>query len=102
MHAERSLIDRKSKIENRNSVTIWPGRPSPLGAISRDGGVNFAIFSESATAVELCLFDSIEAKQESQRIVLPEKTNQVWHGFFPEIRSEERRVGKECRSRWPP
>jgi glycogen operon protein len=46
-------------------------------------GVNFAIFSEHATKVELCLFDSPAAKTESKRIVLPEKTNQVWHGFVP-------------------
>jgi glycogen operon protein len=42
--------------------------------------VNFAIFSEHATAVELCLFDSAEAKEESLRIQLPEHSDLVWHG----------------------
>jgi len=62
---------------------IWPGRPSPLGATVKEGGVNFALFSEHATKVELCLFDSADAQTESQRIALPEKTDQVWHGFLP-------------------
>ena len=46
--------------------------------------MNFAIFSESATKVELCFFDFAEAQSESHRIELPEKTNQVWHGFLPD------------------
>ena len=53
---------------------VWPGRPSPLGATLREGGVNFALFSEHATKVELCLFDSPDAERESHRIPLPEKT----------------------------
>src|SRR5690348_13057235 len=65
---------------------IWPGSPSPLGATVGADGVNFAIFSEHATKVELCLFDSPDATQESIRIALPEKTNQVWHGFLPTLR----------------
>ena len=64
----------------------WPGRPSPLGATWNGNGVNFALFSENATKVELCLFDSPNAQTESYRIPLPEKTNQVWHGFFPNLR----------------
>ena len=49
-------------------------------------GVNFALFSEHATKVELCLFDSPDAPAESHRIALPEKTNQVWHGYLPDAR----------------
>ena len=48
--------------------------------------MNFALFSEHATKVELCLFDSPDAQSESQRITLPEKTDQVWHGYLPEAR----------------
>ena len=66
------------------TVCVWPGRSSPLGATFDGKGVNFAVFSEYATKVELCLFDSPGAKTESYRIALPEKTNQVWHGFLPE------------------
>jgi isoamylase len=64
---------------------IWPGHPHPLGATPRDGGVNFALFSEHATKVELCLFDSDEAQEESRRLTLPEQTAHVWHGFLPEV-----------------
>jgi isoamylase len=67
-------------------IHVWPGRPSPLGATFDGRGVNFALFSENATKVELCLFDSASARIESQRVVLPEKTNQVWHGYLPEIK----------------
>ena len=65
---------------------LWPGRPSPLGATWLEDGVNFALFSEHATRVELCLFDSPEATEETHRIVLPEKTDQVWHGMLPDVK----------------
>ena len=65
-------------------MRIWPGDPSPLGATCRDGGVNFAIFAENATRVELCLFESGTAQRESHRVALPEKTHQVWHGYLPD------------------
>lgn len=59
--------------------TIWPGDPHPLGATWDGKGTNFAIFSENASAVYLCLFD--EAGQETQ-IKLPELSNYVWHGYL--------------------
>jgi isoamylase len=64
-------------------VRIWPGKPYPLGATWDGEGVNFAIFSEHATAVELCLFDSPDAIKESLRIRLEEQTDQVWHVYLP-------------------
>ena len=66
-------------------MRIWPGRPYPLGATWDGAGVNFALFSEHATKVELCLFDSPDATKESQRITLPEQTDQVWHGYLPDV-----------------
>src|SRR5262249_25022016 len=66
-------------------MRVWPGRPYPLGATWDGGGVNFGLFSEHATKVELCLFDSIDAKSESQRIALPEQDEFVWHGYLPGI-----------------
>jgi isoamylase len=69
-----------------NKMRIWPGRPYPLGATWDGMGVNFALFSEHATKVELCLFDSADAPKESQRIVLPESTDQVWHGYLPDAK----------------
>jgi glycogen operon protein len=64
---------------------LWPGRPYPLGATWDGEGVNFAIFSENATGVDLCLFDSVKATVESRRIALPESTAHVWHGYLPGV-----------------
>jgi isoamylase len=66
-------------------MRMWPGNPYPLGATWDGSGVNFALFCENGTKVELCLFDSADAKQESQRIALTETTDQVWHGYFPDL-----------------
>ena len=66
-------------------MRVWPGRPYPLGATWDGGGVNFAIFSEHATRVEVCLFGSAKAARASQRIALPEYTDQVWHGYLPDV-----------------
>ena len=63
------------------SSTILPGRKHPLGAVWNGLGVNFALFSEHAEAVELCLFDSVEAKSESRRFLLPQYADQVWSGY---------------------
>jgi glycogen operon protein len=69
-------------------VRIWRGSPYPLG-VSWDGnGVNVAIYSEHASAVELCLFDA-EGSRE-QRIRLPDRTNFVWHGYLPDLRPGQR------------
>jgi glycogen operon protein len=65
---------------------VWRGRPYPLGATWDGAGVNFALFSENATGVELCLFDHTDQKNESRRVQLVERTDQVWHGYLPEIR----------------
>ncbi|MCM4082582.1 glycogen debranching protein GlgX [Paractinoplanes hotanensis] len=61
---------------------IWPGNPYPLGATYDGGGTNFALFSELAERVELCLFD--EDGNET-RIDLPEREALVWHGYLPRI-----------------
>jgi glycogen operon protein len=67
------------------SLRVWPGAPYPLGATWDGVGVNFAIFSEHATRVELCLFDSASAEFESITIPLPEHTDMVWHGYLPDV-----------------
>jgi glycogen operon protein len=67
-------------------IRIWPGSPTPLGATWDGEGTNFALFSEHATAVELCLFDSPEAGTERMRIPLPERSGQVWHAYLPDVR----------------
>src|SRR5215212_957292 len=65
-------------------MRVWPGRPYPLGATWDGAGVNFALFSESGTKVELCLFDSPDATKETHRIELREQTDQVWHCYLPD------------------
>ena len=64
-------------------MRLWPGKPYPLGATWDGEGVNFALFSENATAVELCLFDGPESDKESHRILVEERTDQVWHVYIP-------------------
>jgi isoamylase len=66
-------------------MRVWPGRPYPLGATWDGAGVNFALFSESASKVELCLFDSPAAAKETGRVELKERTDQVWHCYLPEV-----------------
>ena len=67
-------------------MRIWPGSPYPLGATWDGEGVNFALFSENATAVELCLFERPDDPQETHRIRIEECTDFVWHIYLPEIR----------------
>ncbi|RMH25848.1 MAG: glycogen debranching enzyme GlgX [Planctomycetota bacterium] len=62
-------------------MRIRPGRPYPLGVTPDGAGANVALFSEHATRVELCLFDSVDATRESARLALPERDDFVWHGF---------------------
>jgi len=66
-------------------MRVWPGRSYPLGATWDGAGVNFALYSEHATKVELCLFDGVDATKESHRVVLPEQTDQVWHAYLPDV-----------------
>jgi isoamylase len=70
---------------NGDSLIVWPGRPYPLGATWDGEGVNFALFSEHAEKVELCLFDP-GGRRQVRRIVLREQTDQVWHCYLPEAR----------------
>ena len=67
-------------------MEVWPGKPYPLGATWDGTGVNFAVFSEHAVKVELCLFEGPDARCESARIALPERTDFVWHGYLPDVR----------------
>ncbi len=61
------------------------GKPYPLGPTWDGRGVNFALFSEHASSVELCLFDSIHSRKESCRIPLTERANHVWHIYLEEM-----------------
>ncbi|MDA1165816.1 MAG: glycogen debranching protein GlgX [Planctomycetota bacterium] len=67
-------------------MRIWPGRPYPMGATWDGAGVNFALYSRNATAVDLCLFEDSKSTQESATVTLKQKTNFVWHGYLPDVR----------------
>ncbi|MFY9623616.1 MAG: glycogen debranching enzyme GlgX, partial [Rhodoplanes sp.] len=83
------LVPPDADAEGRSRETTRPrlreGSPFPLGATWTGLGVNFALFSATATKVELCLFDD-HAEKEIERIELPEYTDEVWHGFVPDAR----------------
>jgi glycogen operon protein len=68
-------------------VEIWPGHAYPLGATYDGSGTNFALFSEVAEKVELCLFD---AEGAEQRVRLPEVDGFVWHAFLPGVEPGQR------------
>jgi isoamylase len=63
-------------------MDLWPGEPTPLGARWNGEGTNFALFSENATGVELCLFDE---RGEQTILPLTEVTAFVWHGYVPGV-----------------
>jgi isoamylase len=63
-------------------METWPGNPQPLGAVFDGAGTNFALFSEVARKVELCLFGK---DGRETRIELPERTGYVWHGYLPRV-----------------
>jgi len=64
---------------------VWRGRPYPLGATWDGAGVNFALFSKHAEAVELCLFDP-KGRREIERVPVRSSTDFVWHCYLPEAR----------------
>jgi isoamylase len=70
---------------NQTAPIVWPGKPYPLGAVWDGEGVNFAIFSEHAEKVDLCLFDK-SGRRELHCVSLSEQTDQVWHCYLPEAR----------------
>jgi isoamylase len=65
----------------------WPGKAYPLGATYDGSGTNFAVFSEVAEEVELCLFD---ADGSESRVALIEVDGFIWHGFLPEVQPGQR------------
>ncbi len=78
---------------------IEAGSPAPLGATFDGEGTNFALFSERAEAVELCLFDAQD--HEVTRIGLPERTGDVWHGYLWGCRPGQR-YGYRVHGPWNP
>jgi len=67
-------------------MRVWPGHPHPLGVVWDGEGVNVAVFSQHASAVELCLFDPPAGETETARIPLRNRTGHVWHAYLPDLR----------------
>ncbi|MGH2770284.1 MAG: glycogen debranching protein GlgX [Actinomycetota bacterium] len=67
-------------------MRVWPGMTHTLGATWDGEGVNFALFSEHATAVELCLFDRPTGVEESDRVQLLQGVDHIWHVYLPDSR----------------
>ena len=82
-------------------LRAWPGRPYPLGATWDGAGVNFALFSEHATAVELCLFAADDPQPETARVAPREHTDQIWHVYLPEV-GPDQLYGYRVHGRWEP
>jgi isoamylase len=81
-----------------SDVPVWPGRPYPLGATYDGAGVNVAVFSEVADAVEVCLFDADGAER---RLELGEATANVHHGYLPGVEAGQR-YGFRVHGPWDP
>src|SRR5918993_1658755 len=79
-------------------MDIWPGKPYPLGATFDGSGVNFALFSEVAERVELCLIDENNAET---RLALIEVDAYVWHAYLPRVQPGQR-YGYRVHGPWDP
>jgi isoamylase len=67
-------------------MRVWPGSPHTFGATWDGEGVNFALFSENATSVDLCLFERPDDQKEYARMPMRERTDLVWHAYLPDLR----------------
>lgn len=85
----------------RRKFEVWPGVPYPLGATFDGNGVNFAIASEHATGIELCLFDPDEPKKEVARLPLVDQTHHVFHGYVHGLQPGTL-YGFRVNGRWAP
>ncbi len=94
----RSSVGASTDSPDQGPLTMWPGQPYPLGANYDGMGVNFAVFSEVADGVELCLFDD---DGNETRLGLPESTGFVWHGYVPGLAAGQR-YGFRVHGPWAP
>lgn len=67
-------------------TAIYPGKAFPLGATFDGNGVNFAIYSETAEEVELCLFENLDSETEFLKVKLKEREHHVWHVYIPDMK----------------
>ncbi len=84
------LVPARTSVSIDGKIKARPGAPYPLGATWDGSGVNFALFSENATAVELCLFGGPHGNDEKARITVSEQSDQVWHIYLPGVQPGQR------------
>ena len=83
------------------TIRVWPGTPYPQGATWDGEGVNFSLFSEHATGVDLCLFERPDDAVEAERISLTNRTDLLWHAYLPDVRPG-RLYGYRVHGPWEP
>lgn len=81
------MPSRKSvaAVTKDHRIRAWPGKPYPLGASWDGAGVNFALFSQHAERVELCIFPSARSRKESHRINMLRSGGDIWHVYLPDL-----------------
>jgi glycogen operon protein len=95
---DRVALDPTVEQEHMQQQEVWPGRSYPLGATYDGAGTNFALFSEVAERVELCLFDD---DGNEQRLDLDEVDAFCWHGYLPNV-GPGQRYGFRVHGPWDP
>ncbi|REA64018.1 glycogen debranching enzyme GlgX [Dyadobacter luteus] len=80
---ERRIENELLESTGDEQIKILPGKPYPLGATWDGKGINFAVFSENADGVELCLFKDKNASDEHVKIKIEEVTHHIWHVYVP-------------------
>jgi glycogen operon protein len=73
-------------VETEQPIDVWPGVPYPLGATWDGQGVNFAVYSENATGVQVCLYEADRPMTEVARLALTDVTHNVFHGYVPGLK----------------
>lgn len=81
-HIENELLESPKSTK----IKVLPGRPYPLGSTYDGKGINFAVFSENAEGIELCLFKSQEDTKEYIKIKIEEVTHHIWHAYVPDLK----------------
>ncbi|MCD9017842.1 glycogen debranching protein GlgX [Parachryseolinea silvisoli] len=77
---------KEPEVAKKVKAKVYPGSPYPLGATWDGKGVNFALYAENATGVELCLFNDPKDETEAVRIPITERSTQIWHVYIPDAK----------------
>src|SRR5215217_55072 len=84
---DRHIQNELLKSPASEQLRVLPGKPFPLGASFDGNGVNFAVFSENADGVELCLFKSGNDTEAYFKIKVEEVTHHIWHVYVPGLKA---------------